>query len=113
MNDENIEAAPNVGPAAARSSRKRIALMAGVVGAAGLLAGGLVAGAISSASAGGGPGVQGGYGGPQGYGGTAPAGRNDLHGGPGGVPGGEQGTCPAPSSGSDGSVAGDSTYRQS
>jgi hypothetical protein len=69
MNDDNIES----GPKAARSPRKRTVAVAAAVGVAGLLAGGLAAGASSAASADSG---SGGYGGSQGYGGRPPGGQN-------------------------------------
>lgn len=73
MNEENIDGHEP----AAGSPRKRTVAVAAAVGVAGLLAGGLAAGAISAASAdGGGATGRMGYGGPQGYGGRPAAGQD-------------------------------------
>lgn len=65
MNDENTET-----QGAAASPRKRTVAVAAAVGVAGLLAGGLAAGALSAASADtGSTGARSGYGVPRGYGG--------------------------------------------
>ncbi len=81
MNDDNTEGTPEV----AAPHRKRTVALAAAVGVAGLVAGGVAAGGLSSASAeSGGNGSGPGYGAPQGYGARPPAGEGK---GPGMGPG--------------------------
>ena len=76
MNDDNIET--EAAPAA--SPRRRTAAVAAAVGLGGLLAGGLVAGAISAASADPGTGERPGYGVQRdGYGARPPGGEGGGH----------------------------------